>query len=66
LERTLNICRILYNNALAERKRQAEMFMLPVERDWLRYEDQAAALPVMKESPAAGVLPGASGCPAQG
>ncbi len=49
LEQTLNTCRVLYNNALAERKRQAEMYMLPVERHWIRYWDQAAALPVMKE-----------------
>lgn len=50
LDRTLNTCRILYNNALAERKRQAEMYMLPVTRDWIGYHEQAVALPAQKES----------------
>jgi putative transposase len=40
---------VLYNDALAERKRQAVMFMLPVERRWLGYVDQANALPGMKQ-----------------
>ena len=49
LEQTLNTCRILYNNALAERKQQAEMYMLPVERDWIGYHEQAVSLPKQKE-----------------
>jgi len=49
LNRTLSICRHLYNNALAERKRQIELNKLRRDfqvftwgkPEWIRYEDQA-------------------------
>jgi len=50
LEETLNTCRHLYNNALAERKNQSEFYMLPVEKHRLTYTDQQDALPLQKET----------------
>ncbi|MCX9081842.1 MAG: helix-turn-helix domain-containing protein [Candidatus Methanoperedens sp.] len=49
LNRTLTTCRHLYNNALAERKRQADLNRLKKQFDvfpwgkpeWIYYEDQA-------------------------
>jgi putative transposase len=58
LNRTLSTCRRLYNNSLAERKRQAELNEL--ERsfsvcpwgkpDWIEYKNQQNALPLTKTS----------------
>ena len=58
MNRTLSTCRKLYNEALAERKRQAELNKL--ERtfgvipwgkpEWIEYEDQQNALPLTKTS----------------
>ena len=58
LNRTLSTCRHLYNDSLAERKRKAELNEL--ERtfgiiqwgkpEWIEYEDQQNALPLMKTS----------------
>jgi transposase len=53
LNRTLSTCRHLYNEALAERRRQAELNNLQRNFDvfpwgkpeWISYEDQANALP---------------------
>lgn len=50
LYRTLSTCRHLYNDALSDRKRQAEMYMLPVERDWINYYDQAEKLKADKQT----------------
>lgn len=52
LDRTLNTCRHLYNDALAERKRQSELNRLKMEfqifpwgkPEWVSYEDQANEL----------------------
>ena len=52
LDRTLSTCRHLYNDSLAERKRQAELNRLKKEfdifpwgkPDWINYEDQANEL----------------------
>ena len=52
LERTLTTCRHLYNDSLAERKRQAELNELEKtfgvypwgKPDWLNYYDQANSL----------------------
>ncbi len=58
MNRTLSTCRHLYNDALAERKRKAELNEL--ERtfgiipwgkpEWIEYEDQQNALPLTKTS----------------
>ncbi len=56
--RTLNTCRHLYNNALAERKKQAELNRLRKSFDvfpwgkpeWIFYEDQANNLAADKDS----------------
>ena len=58
LNRTLSTCRHLYNDSLAERKREAELNNL--ERDfgvcpwgkpqWIKYEDQQNDLPLSKTS----------------
>ncbi len=45
LEQTLNTCRILYNNALAERKEAWER-----EKRSVSYHEQAVSLPGLKES----------------
>ena len=58
LNRTLNTCRHLYNDALAERRRQAELnnlcFSFQVfpwgKPEWIGYEDQANALSDSKTS----------------
>jgi len=49
LEATLDTCRHLYNNSLAERKNQSIFFMLPVEKHWLTYRIQQNELPVKKK-----------------
>ncbi|WAM22659.1 MAG: transposase (plasmid) [Candidatus Methanoperedens sp.] len=54
--KTLNTCRHLYNDALQERRKQAELNRLQREfdvfpwgkPDWIRYEDQQNDLPAMK------------------
>jgi len=56
LERTLTTCRHLYNDALAERKRQAELNRLKQSfgvfswgyPEWINYYDQANQLPLTK------------------
>lgn len=56
LNRTLSTCRFLYNNSLAERKKQAELNRLKKQFDvfpwgkpeWIFYEDQQNALPLTK------------------
>jgi putative transposase len=56
MDRTLSTCRHLYNDNLAERKRQAELNNLRLGFDvfpwgypeWIRYKDQANALPGSK------------------
>ena len=56
LERTLTICRHLYNDSLAERKRQAELNRLKQSfnvfpwgyPEWINYYDQANQLPLSK------------------
>ncbi len=56
LERTLTTCRHLYNDSLAERKRQAELNRLKQSFDvfpwgkteWINYYDQANQLPLSK------------------
>jgi putative transposase len=56
LERTLTTCRHLYNNSLAERKRQAELNRLKQSfnvfpwgyPEWINYYDQANQLPLTK------------------
>jgi len=56
LNRTLSTCRHLYNEALAERRREAELNNLKREfgvfpwgkPQWIRYEDQQNALPESK------------------
>ncbi len=56
LERTLSTCRHLYNDALAERKRNAELNRLQKSFDlfpwgypeWINYYDQANQLPLIK------------------
>ncbi len=56
LERTLTTCRQLYNDSLAERKRQAELNRLKQSFDvfpwgkpeWINYYDQANQLPLSK------------------
>jgi putative transposase len=58
LNRTLSTCRYLYNDALAERRKQAELNRLKREfevfpwgkTEWISYEDQANNLPVCKDS----------------
>jgi len=58
MNRTLSTCRKLYNEALAERKRQAELNELERtfgvfpwgKTDWIEYEDQQNALPLTKTS----------------
>jgi putative transposase len=58
LNRTLTTCRHLYNDSLAERKRKAELNELERtfgiiqwgEPEWIEYEDQQNALPLMKTS----------------
>ena len=53
LNRTLSTCRHLYNDSLAERKRQSELNNLCKsfevtpwgKHEWISYEDQANALP---------------------
>ncbi len=59
LERTLTTCRHLYNDSLAELKRQAELNRLkqsfdvfPWEKpEWINYYDQANQLPLSKVLP---------------
>jgi len=56
LDRTLSTCRHLYNDSLAERRRQAELNRLKKEFDvfpwgkpeWISYEDQQNSLPLTK------------------
>jgi len=56
LERTLTICRHLYNDSLADRKRQAELNRLKQSfnvfpwgyPEWINYYDQANQLPLSK------------------
>ena len=56
LEKTLTICRHLYNDSLAERKRQAELNRLKQSfnvfpwgyPEWINYYDQANQLPLTK------------------
>ncbi len=56
MNRTLSICRHLYNDALGERKRQAELNRIKREfqvlpwgkPEWISYEDQQNALPESK------------------
>jgi len=56
LDRTLTTCRHLYNNALEERKRNAEHNRLQKSFDvfpwgypeWINYYDQANQLPLTK------------------
>ena len=56
LGRILNTCRHLYNNSLAERKKQADLNRLKREfqvfpwgkPDWISYEDQANKLAISK------------------
>lgn len=58
LNRTLNTCRHLYNDALSERKRQAELNRLKRDfqvfpwgkPEWISYEDQANTLSSEKNS----------------
>jgi len=58
LNRTLSTCRHLYNNSLAERKKQAELNKLKRDfqvfpwgkPDWINYYDQANQLPMSKTS----------------
>jgi putative transposase len=50
LIKTLNTCRHLYNSALAERKQQAELYQLPLPRDWINYTEQANNLATSKTS----------------
>ncbi len=58
LNRTLDTCRDLYNNSLAERKRQAELNKLKKEfevfpwgkSDWINYYDQKRKLAATKTS----------------
>ncbi|MCZ7399893.1 MAG: transposase [Candidatus Methanoperedens sp.] len=58
LNRTLNTCRHLYNDALSERKRQAELNRLKRDlqvfpwgkTEWISYEDQANTLSSEKNS----------------
>ncbi|GBE54116.1 putative transposase [archaeon BMS3Bbin15] len=50
LEATLDTCRHLYNNALASRKLQAELYQLPIEKQWITVKKQSKALPVQKKT----------------
>jgi len=57
LERTLTTCRHLYNDSLAERKRNAELNRLQKSFDvfpwgnpeWINYYDQVNQLPLTKQ-----------------
>ena len=50
LEPTLDTCRHLYNNALASRKLQAELYRLPIAKQWITVKSQSKALPVQKKT----------------
>ncbi|HDL15673.1 MAG TPA: hypothetical protein ENH28_05940 [Euryarchaeota archaeon] len=50
LKATLDTCRHLYNNALASRKLQAELYRLPIAKQWTTVEEQIKALPLQKET----------------
>ncbi|GCC10209.1 helix-turn-helix domain protein [archaeon] len=47
LEATLDTCRHLYNNALGSRKLQAELYRLPIEKQWITVKTQSKALPLV-------------------
>ncbi|GBE54155.1 MAG TPA: transposase [Euryarchaeota archaeon] len=49
LEATLDTCRYLYNDTLACRERQAELYRLPMTKQWITVEDQINALPGQKQ-----------------
>ncbi|GCC10496.1 putative transposase [archaeon] len=50
LKATLDTRRHLYNNALASRKLQAELYRLPMTRQWITVGNQIKALPLQKET----------------
>ncbi|HDL15760.1 MAG TPA: transposase, partial [Euryarchaeota archaeon] len=50
LEATLDTCRHLYNDALGSRKLQAELYRLPIAKQWITVKSQSKALPVQKQT----------------
>ncbi len=50
LEATLDTCRHLYNNALGSRKLEAELYRLPIEKQWITVKSQSKALPMQKKT----------------
>ncbi|GCC10953.1 helix-turn-helix domain protein [archaeon] len=50
LKATLDTCRHLYNDALGSRKLQAELYRLPIAKQWITVKSQSKALPVQKKS----------------
>ncbi|GCC10768.1 putative transposase [archaeon] len=50
LEATLDTCRHLYNTSLGSRKLQAELYRLPIEKQWITVKKQSKALPVQKKT----------------
>ncbi|MFH1323278.1 MAG: helix-turn-helix domain-containing protein, partial [Methanobacteriota archaeon] len=68
LNRTLSTCRHLYNDSLAERKRQAELNRLKKEfevfpwgkPDWINYYDQKRELTPVKDFSEEGQCSGTS------
>ena len=50
LEATLDTCRHLYNTSLSSRKLQAELYRLPIEKQWITVKKQSKALPVQKKT----------------
>jgi len=50
LEATLDTCRHLYNTSLGSRKLQAELYRLPIPKQWITVKSQSKALPVQKKN----------------
>jgi len=49
LVETLDTCRHLYNDALGSRKLQAELYQLPMTKQWITVENQIKTLPGQKK-----------------
>ena len=49
LVETLDTCRHLYNTSLGSRKLQAELYQLPIAKQWITVKTQSKSLPVQKK-----------------
>ncbi len=50
LVETLDTCRHLYNTSLGSRKLQAELYQLPIKKQWITVKTQSKTLPMQKKN----------------